>query len=357
MGGATHDNPAIEELLSNPEYYFNRIDLGTRECEFLKIDKSAYQRSAFMDHRLQSSTKVPVHVPLNSLSDAIQAASENAPAGPFSYIFHTSFCCSTLLSHCLQLEGAALTVREPSVLMQLANLKRVPHPEFASPAQQHALLRMASRLLSKSTRAGEAVIIKPTNAANNLIEDIAGHVRPRGILLLYSSLEYFLVSIAKKNEGGRAFVRHVFNIIRGDSPRTGAVTHEAMAKFTDLQMAAFLWYAQIDNFLRILAAFPESNIRTLNCDTFLADPQAVLEKVCSLFDIRINSDRIRDVVNGPIFTRSSKNSDRTYTPGMRQDDYYRILERHRESIESVVAWSDQIHPSGPIRLPLPRPLQ
>lgn len=357
MGGDTSGSPDIEDLLFNPEYYLNGIDLDAKTCDFLKIDKSAYQRSAFMDHRLQSSIKVPVHAPLNSLSAAAQTKPDNAPAGPCSYIFHTSFCCSTLLSHCLQMEGAALTIREPSVLMQLANLKRVPHPEFASQEQQHALLSMASRLLSKSTGAGEAVVIKPTNVANNLIEDIARYVRPHGILFLYSNLEYFLVSIAKKNEGGRAFVRHIFNIIRSDSPRTSAVTHEAMAKLTDLQMAAFVWYTQIDNFLQLLAMFPGYNIRTLNCDAFLVDPQGVLEKVCKLFDIKTTSDRIHHIINGPIFTRSSKNNDRAYTPRMRQDEYNSILEKHRESIESVLAWSDQIHPGGPIRLPLPMPLQ
>ncbi|MGH8403300.1 MAG: hypothetical protein ACRESO_07870, partial [Gammaproteobacteria bacterium] len=116
--------PSPEELATQPEYYLHALDLAGGQCEFLKLDKQAYRRSVFMDHRVRSETQDAARAPLavmEKMARDVQAASQ---PGPINYIFHTAFCCSTLISRCLDIEGACYALREPSVFMHLANYNR-----------------------------------------------------------------------------------------------------------------------------------------------------------------------------------------------------------------------------------------
>ena len=290
--------PSLEELATRPEYLPTGVDLARGECGFLGLDPGAYRGSAFLDHRLRSGRRESFRAPL----DAMARVTDGSATQPINYIFHTSFCCSTLVSRCLDMEGACTGLREPGVLMQMANEKR-----FAAAAPdrnqgwQQALGTVLS-LLAKCRAEGEAVLIKPTNAANNLAEDALGMPRTGGVLLLHSNLKYFLVSILKKGEPGRAFVRQLFAIMRADSESTRALDPEALSRLTDLQVAAFTWYAQMDNYLRLLQQFPDKRIATLDCDVFLAEPLETLVKLCAFFGIEADKERLAGVVAGPAFT-------------------------------------------------------
>ena len=343
--------PSPEELATRPEYFLTGLDLDRRECEFLRVDPAAYRSSAFLDHRLLSERRGPFHAPL----DAVAKAS-TGPAAPINYIFHTSFCCSTLVSRSLDMQGLSSGLREPSVLMQMANAKRLAGPEPGRGQAWHAALGNALALLAKCGAADEALIIKPTNAANNLAEDVLRMPRTGGILLLHSNLRYFLVSILKKGEPGRAFVRQLFAVMRADSERTRSLEPEALSRLTDLQIAAFAWYAQMDNYLRLLRQFPDKRIATLDCDVFLAEPLETLAKLCAFFGIAAGRDRLAQVVAGPVFSKSSKNSADDYDAAVREAEYRQVLDMNQEAVEAIIAWSAKLRPEGAIELPLLRQL-
>ncbi len=283
--------PSPEELAARPEYLLNGVDLPRRELEFLHLDPGAYRDSAFLDHRLRSQMREPLRVPLDAMMKLVLGPTLQRP---MDYIFHTSFCCSTLISRCLDMEGVSCGLREPAVLMQMANGKRLG----STGPDRQAVLDTILILLGKCAAPGEVPVIKPTNAANNLAEDVLRMPGTQGTLLLYSNLKYFLVSILKKGEPGRAFVRMLFGVIRADSERTRSLDPEALSRLTDLQIAAFTWYAQMDAYLRLLEQFPEKRIATLDCDVFLADPVATLVKLCGLFGIEADEDRLTGIVDG-----------------------------------------------------------
>lgn len=341
--------PSPEELATRPEYFLYGLDLSLRECEFLRLDPGAYRDSAFLDHRLRSERHEPLRAPLDAMSSLTAGPERRQPIG---YIFHTSFCCSTLISRCLDMEGASCGLREPPVLMQMANEKRMA---AASSGWQGAL-DTALALLGKCRAPGEALVIKPTNAANNLAEDVLHMPGTGGTLLLYSNLKYFLVSILKKGEAGRAFVRMLFGVIRADSERTRSLDPEALSRLTDLQIAAFAWYAQMDAYLRLLEQFPERRIATLDCDVFLADPLTTLVKLCTLFGIEADEDRLAQIVAGPLFSKSSKNAADDYDAAVREAEYKAVLEENRAAVEATLAWSVRLRPEGEIKLPLARAL-
>jgi len=348
--------PSPEELATRPEYFLSGIDLARRECEFLRVDPGAYRDSAFLDHRLRSERREPFRAPLDGMTRLSAGLAQSAAQLPINYIFHTSFCCSTLISRCLDMPGLCGGLREPSVLMQMANEKRIAGSVSGRGQVWQQAFDTALFLLAKCRGADEAILIKPTNAANNLAEDVLGMPRTGGVLLLHSNLKYFLVSILKKGEPGRAFVRQLFAVMRTDSERTRSLDPEALSRLTDLQIAAFAWYAQMDNYLRLLQRFPDKRIATLDCDVFLAEPLDTLVQLCAFFGIAADRERLAEVVAGPVFTRYSKNSADDYDAAVRETEYRQVLEENQEAVEGMLAWSAKLRPEGAIELPLPRRL-
>lgn len=348
--------PSPEDLLVRPEYYLHSVDLDAGECHFSMLDDDAYRRSSFMDHRVQAQTGITARASLTVMERLVAESRLASRSEPIGYIFHTAFCCSTLISRCLDIDGTSHALREPAVLMQMANYRRTANPYFTDSSRWQELLRTVLFLLAKPHRSGEVVVIKPTNAANLLAGDIIRTPRSRGILLLYSSLEQFLVSIIKKGEEGRTFIRKLFNVIRMDSDRTNILPLEALVRLTDLQIAAFVWYLQMDTYLKLLAEFPNAGIRTLDCEAFLAAPVATLARLCTLFEIGVTTENLERIIAGPNFTKNSKNGRQNYDVAMRKSEYELLGREHRSVLDSVLAWSGDIRPEGPITLPLERGL-
>jgi hypothetical protein len=347
---------SLEELATKPEYHLHALDLASGECEFLLLSKDTARQSTFMDHRLQAGRQESVRVSLDLIEKHIAGMPAARDPRQINYIFHTAFCCSTLISRCLDIQGVCSALREPAVFMQMANYKRVGNPYFLDIQKQQALLNTALYLLAKSSGQGETTVIKPTNAANNLVMEIAQNKYTHGVVLLYSKLEQFLVSIIKKGEEGRAFVRRLFNVIRLDSERSDSLTLDALSQLTDLQVAAFVWYLQLDGYLKVLNSYPNINIRTLDCDTFLADPLNTLTKLCKLFDLKVKKQVLEEIVTGPVLTKYSKDGVQDYDASIRETENARVTSQYRETINGILAWSDRIRPEGPVPLPLPRPL-
>lgn len=340
-------------LATEPEYFLNSLNLETGEAGFLKLDADSLRRSAFLDHRIKTSTDRAIHVPLAALLETVQALKQSADVPTINYMFHSAFCCSTLISRCMDIAGSCCAIREPFVLTQLADYRRQSDRYRLADAEWDGLLDMTLFLLAKSRGPREAVLIKPTNAANNLADSLLVHPRTGGVLLLYSGLERFLASILKRGEAGRNFVRWLFHMIHGDSARTADLDSAALMMLTDLQIATFVWYLQMDIYLQLLARFPHANIRTLDCEVFLARPEETLTKLCQLFAINVNADRLRQIISGPLLRRSSKNDDQDYDASVREAEFLQVMRQYGGDIAAVRRWSEGIRPEGPVSLPLP----
>lgn len=348
--------PNPEELAAHPDYCLNEVDLDRLEYGFLKLDSGAYRRSAFMDQRIHSEKRESVRVPLGVMDKLVADIQATGKPIPINYIFHTAFCCSTLISRCLDIEGVCCALREPSVLMQMANYKRSGNHHMPDSNRWRVTLNTVLFLLAKTAIGNEAVLIKPTNAANNLSGEIIRDPRTHGVLLLYSSLEQFLISIIKKGEEGRAFVRKLFNVIMTDSQRTQALSPRSLAQLTDLQVAAFVWYLQMDNYLELIGGFPGARVRTLDCDAFLKEPAGMLEKLCALFGITVKAGILEEIVAGPVFRKYSKNNAHDYDSAVREAEYGKIAREYKVTLSGILAWSEHIRPQGPVRLPLSQAL-
>lgn len=339
----------------DPQLYLDQVDLDQSTLGFSTIDMDAFRQAPFLDERLQA---VPGsgrrYLPIASAASLMDSLRPSARK--IGYIFHSAFCCSTLVSKCLDVQGNCISLREPLVLMQLANYKRTKHPVTLDREAFISLIDLVVFYLSHAGNCDERVLIKPTNAANNLAAEIIESRATGGVILLHSSLEYFLVSVIKKGEDCRAFVRRLFNIVRGDSAHYANLPGEALLRMTDLQIAALTWNLQVERYLELLKRYPRAAIRTLDCETLLREPVAVIAKLFQHFGCEVDDAVMEAIATGPVFNRDSKDRERIYDAAQRAAEFTQVRRTYSREIDQVLAWDERLRPGGAIRLPLPQAL-
>ena len=334
-----------DQLAHDPAWLPDRLDWKTRTVQFARLERAAIEREAFLDDRKASA-------PLATATISALAPHVTAPIRPPAFIFHTAFCCSTLLARAVDHPGTALALREPNVTMDLANAYRMAgsdHERREIDAAKDIILA----LLSRAHQGDERVVIKPTNTANNLAPLIAQTTSP--IIFLYGDLQGFLISVLKKGEACKAFVRTQYNIFALDKVGVAAIPQRQAISFTDLQIAALVWRHQMELFSQTLQS-STTLAKSLDFRTLLDRPQETLAAASDHFALSLSQASIAETVAGPVFATNSKFDDKSYDAGARARDENDLLSRHREEIAMIETWAANVQLAHAVPSPLPKPL-
>jgi hypothetical protein len=261
------------------------------------------------------------------------------------FIFHTSFSGSTLLARALDIEGISTALREPDVLINLAN--RFIRSDDSTNGQR---LELVLRLLARPFAPGESVIVKPTNFSNRLVDPILT-LRPESrAILLYSDIESFLRSLLKRGMFGRIFGRNMFAQLGSWCPLNLGYSASDLLLQTDAQIAAVAWLMQIRHFDLIARKFGSGRVMVLDSASMLASPEAAIKNVQDLFGLRLTADQIHQIASGPVFSRHSKISDRDYDSVVREQEHRTAGNVHADEIGMVVQWIQAV--AGQVGTPL-----
>ena len=268
------------------------------------------------------------------------------PQAPIHFIFHSAFCLSSVLVRAFDLPGAAMGLKEPMVLNDLAGW----HLRGAGGPQLAQAMEASLALLARPFRAGEAIVVKPSNIANALMAGML-QLRPQArALLLHAPLRVYLGSIARKGLDGRLWVRDlVVKQLNQGLHEFGFGPQDYLTQ-TDLQVAAMGWLAQ-QRLFGVIAERLGDRVRTLDSDAITARPVEVMAALGALFGVRLDAP---EVAAGPAFTRHSKH-------GTAFDAAARERERaaeaaHADEIEKVAIWAETVAQAQGIPLALPNPL-
>ena len=327
LGGPAEVKQYVSDARWLPHAYDPRADALT----FAHLNRAAHRKAPFLH---------PDHLADVALSPAIPvvdipSADVRSTAGHVHFIFHTAFCCSTLLARAFDAPGAAMGLNEPNILMHFAKIwSNARRPPGALAALQTSL-----DLLSRPLARGEAQIIKPSNAANHLIPSIL-HVRPDAkAVVLSSSLELFLTSVVRRGAEGRLSVRQFLRGFFDTLPFDATVTEEEALLLTDLQAAALAWVMQVGYLSLIVARFGD-RLRVLDCNTFLAQPARVLGALAAFFGLA-QADW-QAVVESPVFKQHSKNIGRPFDAAAHQAQHEEARALYRKELASAWAWGHAI---------------
>jgi len=186
----------IGAVAADPAWLPYRVRDGGRLLKLIHLPRSGLGTLSFIDNRAQiprwksvTENAPRAELPVAEIADCAPIAGSDW----CHFIFHSAFCCSTLMARALDVEGVSCVLREPRSLTDLGEMK----PSSGLPNEQKLALKVVLDLMQRPRLPGEKTVIKPVNLVNPLIEymmDIRPHSRA---LLMYASLPGFVMAIAR----------------------------------------------------------------------------------------------------------------------------------------------------------------
>lgn len=323
---------SASDYVADPMWLPVSYDAQRDSLMFARVPAEARKQVVFLDRRFLGQAPQSPPVPMNRVLAA------NIETGPAHFIFHTAFCCSTLMTRALDLPGVAAGLKEPGVLVSFAQ-----HWSHArqTPGALNAL-RATLDLLSRPTEPGETQIIKATNAANHLLPEIL-HLRPDAkVLVMHSDLASFLESVTRRDFSGRSFARQMHQAFINAIPLDIEFTHQEQMLQTDTQIAALVWLMQTAFFSQLQRYYGPDRIRTLSGDRFLANPAGALAKAGAFFGLNASAERWAEVANGPVFNEHAKERGRPFTAATHKTQLAHARSAHGRELQVTEDWAKQI---------------
>lgn len=313
-----------------PDWLPHRYDAGHDAVHMIAADRALRRSAPFLiDEHLPAAADPRV---LRRI-DVMAAAP--APA-PVNFIFHSAYCCSTLLANAFDRPGASSALKEPQILNDLVGWRQ----RGGDPKQLAVVLDNAMTLLARPFEPAERVVIKPSNVVNGLASAMLAMRKDAGCVLLYAPLPLFLASIADKGMWGRLWVRDLLMKQLKDNlvADLGFEPHDHLLQ-TDLQAAAVGWLAQHRLFAQLAQRWPD-RVRTLNSEELLDRPEEAMTRIAALFGVALDDAAIGDIVAG-VFRRDAKFGGEF----SREDRLAQQRARgavHADEVEKVTAWAEEV---------------
>jgi hypothetical protein len=332
-----------EPLQLPPEWLAHRYDPLQDAVHFIRADREKRRSIPFLNDEYLPSGAEPL---VARRQDSLAVAPNPAP---IHFIFHSAYCCSTLLANAYDREGTASSFKEPTILNDLVGWRQ----RGGEPARVAEALDGALRLLARPFRGGEASVVKPSNVVNALAPAMLAMRPEAGCLLLHAPLRVYLGSIAGKGLWGRLWVRDLLVKLRADGMVGLGFEADDLFLQTDLQVAAAGWLAQHQHFARLARQYPD-RVRTLESETLLARPEEALAAIDFLFGLASDAGA-RTRTAERVFSRHAKFGGE-FNREDRIAGQRAVADVHGDEIEKVVAWAEAVATNAGIAFDLPSPL-
>lgn len=320
--------PPVRPQLA-PEWLAHRYDETHDAIHMVEVPRAVRRRVPFLvDEHLPGAATPMV------LERADVLAAAPAPA-PLHFIFHSAYCCSTLLANAFDRPGLASTLKEPQLLADMVGWRQ----RGGEPRRIGEVLDQSLTLLARPFETNEAVVVKPSNIVNGLAQAMM-NIRPGACaVLLYAPLPVFLASIARKGIDGRLWVRELLSRQLADGYVDLGFSPRDYLLHTDLQAAAVGWLAQKQLFAVMAARWPD-RVRTLDSEVLVARPVEALRAAAALFALDLSRNEATAIV-GDVFSRNAKDGS-AFASGQRATDRAAGEAVHAEEVEKVTVWADAV---------------
>lgn len=336
-------NALFEDIFVSPELYLQSFDIAGNAMTFTPMTQETYRSTSFLDERIHRAQSMDAKVDLNGFIGTFDNV-RPAPK-PLGFIFHTGYCCSTLLARCIQELENTLVLKEPDPLRILSE------GWFESTnAQTYRKMGDVLGVLLSRSFGDEAVVVKATSVCNNLMPELLEmHEKTRAIFI-FSSLEESIASFLKspaRREEARVFLSRMKNLFPRD------LSIEDCQRLIDANVVALLWLLQVELYCQLASTRFSGRLAALNCNQLLADPVAALLLVAKHLGIESSRSAVEDVVSGSAFALHAKEQNLGFSREDRRTDFQRLTEIYGEEIRFATQWAGRLPMwnSIPSRLP------
>jgi len=319
------------------------LDPKREQINCIAVTQEELMSHVFHDSRLAKGKSI------SSKRDLSNAQPRNSNA-ELAFIFHTAFCGSTFLARILANVNAYHSIREPNVLMELANMVRMNQKLSNDGFQVKRWLdTIFSSFLQlekdkdENFSSQKMLLVKPTNAANNLIPVLLRNFPRSKSVFLYTSREDFLVSIIKKGEQGRNFVRHLYNVLSLDKSIYISQDFRQANSLTDLQIACLVWTHQMSVYQACATPVSGHTICFVEASEFLAEPEEYTQLISTFYGQPISEKIMCSLVNSGVFYRHSKDNNSKYSAQQRLLEKQQVIDKYASELTSNEQWFNSLN--------------
>ncbi len=261
------------------------------------------------------------------------------------FIFHTAFCASTYLSRCLDIKGKTVSLREPQILLDAANAKRLRWRSRSGLLDHRILPELALKLLVKHAKAGETLIIKPINSINNIMTELLRLHADSKALLLYTDARRFLLSTLKKGEGGKRMIRTMFDLIRCDFPHLSNLRLTDVVRMTDITVILTLWRLHIEQAEQALQQHSANgNLASLYGETVIEKPLESLQAINQYLELGLLPETLAEITAGKVRTEDAKHTGQSFSLSERDKIHHRIETFYAGELNQCLQWLTKNNP-------------
>jgi hypothetical protein len=332
----------VERLFASPDHYHFAFEGD--QAVFRTMDRDAYRRSIFLDHRIAAldgrELRMPV-APLNAFRE-----SQNIAAPRTAWIFHVAHCGSTLLARGLDRPDGPLVLREPRPFRQLGLMRA---QRAGGGEGWDSWLKLAAALAGRRYRPEAPTIVKANVPVNFILPELLAPEPDAPAILLYFPLVPYLQAILRSP----AHRNWVVNITTQLEPLIAGVVG-SLAGLDVAERAAALWLAQMHCYAEALARF--AGTRSLHADALFGAPGQALAASAAHFGGPMDEAECAAIVAGALFATYSKSPGEAFDNAARLSLRAETAQLAGPEIARARAWVEGRLDRCPIPARLDRPL-
>lgn len=311
--------------LAEARWFPYDLDVTARRFGMLRVRDDVLS-STFLDNRIEASLDGLVPISVREV--------EGLDVGPLrsGWLFHTSFCCSTLLARALHVPPQQVCLKEPLVLRRLGDAR------FAG-SDVSNLVQPTVKLLMRSWQAGGAVVVKPTHAALNIAIDLLEATPSARAVVLTSTLEDFLVSNIKKKPETQSKIPQLAERALRASAFHLRLPHAAFSPPDLLAAAALQWAAQRELVQDMLDKAGVERARRLDQNDLLADVPGITVQMANWLGLPASDE---DLERHAVETvrRNAKAPEVEYGPARRAEEGRLVTTMFGSEIRNALRWAE-----------------
>lgn len=279
----------LADLVADPAHLLHRIDANTGRLVFLPVTRAGLEGASFLDGRTDFSAGPAVEM------EVVEPPAFDPPPAPDRYIFHVSFCGSTLLTRMLARPGKVFALREPHALVDLAEARKAfgPSPRLA------AFTALVRASLGARWQPDEAVLVKPSNWLNNLLPELCSPPESIRPLFVGIGARAFLRAVFRGNRERLAFTLRVAQHLAGraDTPLLAAAVQasgDPLGRAANLTLVALHLQRRASAAAMVAGGWGAAH--ELRYETIIGDPQAAALAASTTLDLGLTPTEIDDNV-------------------------------------------------------------
>jgi hypothetical protein len=328
-----------EDLINDSNYLAYKFNFDTECLSFLAINRDEIRQVSSLKQSEIDANRQFIDVPLAQVAAVLDSADQSLSDNPPRFIFHTAFCGSTFLSRSLDVDGVSVSLREPQILLDAANAKRLQWQSKSSNLNYRHLPKLFLALLQKHAKPSEKLIIKPINSVNNIIPELMQITGTGPALMLYTDARNFVLSTLKKGEGGKQTIRSMFDLLRCDFEHLSNLQLTHTIHMTDLRIIMTLWRLQLEQAEQALQQFSaNSTLASLYGEELILNPRKSLRACNQFLDLGISSDQVDAIAASDDRLIDAKNRNERFGIQQRKIIYERLESFYGDDLNDGLEW-------------------